>query len=357
MLHWPSNGFMWSSTITEPFETPIGDLNMDTTMTVIIAGIILLVLLMIWVVVAVNKLPNTQKIEESLSVPTILEISNALNIPTTEQMKTALSASLEEKKISDKIGKFTELSRNMEDSTRKFNQMLSKKSTRAQWGEWHLDEELSEAFPGIKMRKEVKELGNLKPDAHMRTPDGKILIVDSKFVYDTYQTIIETPDSKVETKKKLLTKFRGDVENHVNKIKTDYVQPGKGTHEFAFMFIPSEGVYHFLIENESKTVRWAASQGVVICSPMTLMANMHMLEIARMAQNMTNMHNEILDTHLRVKKSYEEFEEEWKILSKHLVNSLGKHTEVSGKINLLNKEISALSALDTKVSGESTEEE
>ena len=207
------------------------------------------------------------------------------------------------------------------------------------------------------MRKEVKELGNLKPDAHMRTPDGKILIVDSKFVYDTYQTIIETPDSKVKAKEKLLTKFRGDVETHVNKIKTDYVQPGKGTHEFAFMFIPSEGVYHFLIENESKTVRWAASQGVVICSPMTLMANMHMLEIARMAQNMTIMHNEILDTHLRVKKSYEEFEEEWKILSKHLVNSLGKHTKVSGKINLLNKEISALSALDTKVSGESTEEE
>ena len=234
--------------------------------------------------------------------------------------------------------------------------MLEKKSARANWGEWHLDSELSEAFPGIKIRKEVKELGNLKPDAHLRTPDGKILIVDSKFVYDTYGKILDTPDSQIKTKENLLTTFRKDVENHINKIKTDYVQPGKGTHEFAFMFIPSEGVYHFLIENESKTVRWAASQGVVICSPMTLMANMHMLEIARMAQNMTNMHNEILDTHLRVKKSYEEFEEDWMVLSKHLLNSLGKHTEVTGKINLLNKEIAALSALDKSIESGSEEE-
>ena len=321
-----------------------------------LAIIIGLLIANLWMLNSKASPPTATEIGQALTFPTTTDIATALAIPTPETITKALGASLNEQKISEKIGAFTELSRSMEDTTKKFNQMVSTKSKRAGWGEWHLDLELKEAFPGVKIRQEVKELGNLKPDAHMRTPDGKILIVDSKFVYDTYNKILETPETQVKTVEKLLTTFRGDIENHVNKIKTDYVQPGKGTHEFAFMFIPSEGVYHFLIENESKTVRWAATQGVVICSPMTLMANMHMLEIARMAQNMKEAHNEILDTHLRVQKSYGEFEEDWKILSKHLLNSLSKHTEVTGKLNLLNIEITALSALDKSIEGGAEEE-
>ena len=108
-------------------------------------------------------------------------------------------------------------------------------------------------------------------------------------------------------------------------------------------------VYEFLIDNESRTVRWAASQGVVICSPMTLMANMHMIEIARMAQNMTNMHNEILDAHLRVDKSYKEFEEQYKTLTDHLNKAVKKNNEVHGKVNEMSVQIASLSSIDKSI--------
>jgi DNA anti-recombination protein RmuC len=327
--------------------------------TAILIGIGIIILLMIanlFVMQGKKQPPTATEIGQALTFPTTPEIAGALNIPTTEQMKTALSASLEEKEISAKIGAFSTSAANMEEATRKFNQMVATKSKRAGWGEWHLDQELKEAFPSVKLRQEVKELGSLKPDAHMRTPDGKVLIVDSKFVYDTYNTYIETPETQVKKRENLLTTFRGDIKKHVLKIKDDYVQPGKGTHEFAFMYIPSTGVYEFLIDKESEIVRWAATQGVVICSPMTLMANMHMLEIARMAQNMSNMHNEILDAHLRVQKNYEDFEDKWKILTKHLTNALKQQKETQGAINLMDTEISALSALDKSI-GQGSEEE
>ena len=326
--------------------------------TAILIGIGIIILLMIanLFVMQGKKPPTATDIGQALTFPTTQDISQALNIPTTEQMKTALSASLEEKKISAKIGAFSDSAANMEEATRKFNQMVATKSKRAEWGEWHLDQELKEAFPNVKLRQEVKELGSLKPDAHMRTPDGKVLIVDSKFVYDTYNKYIETPETQVKTRENLLTTFRGDIKKHVLKIKDDYVQPGKGTHEFAFMYIPSTGVYEFLIDKESEIVRWAASQGVVICSPMTLMANMHMLEIARMAQNMSNMHNEILDAHLRVQKNYEDFEDKWKKLTKHLTNAMKQHKETEGAMNLMDTEISALSALGKSIEQGSEEE-
>ena len=92
---------------------------------------------------------------------------------------------------------------------------------------------LKEAFPGVKIRSEVKELGNLKPDAHLRTPDGKILIVDSKFVFDTYsrrRKMQDTPVSQVETVRRKATgaNIQKDVVKHVEKIRLDYIQPMKG---------------------------------------------------------------------------------------------------------------------------------
>jgi DNA anti-recombination protein RmuC len=300
--------------------------------------------------------PTALEIGQALTFPTTTDIVTALNIPKTEDMKIALSASLEEKQISEKIGNFTTLSAQMTEATTKFNQMVATKSKRAAWGEWLLDEELKETFPNVQIRSEVKELGNLKPDAHIRTPDGKILIVDSKFVYDSYDKIQNTPSSQKETVKKLQTQFRTDVTNHVNKIKSDYVHPGKGTHEVAYMYIPSMAVYEYLVGYESATVRWAASQGVVICSPVNLMANMHMLEIVRMAQNMSSLHNEILDAHLRIKNSFDAFDNEFKTLSNHLTNASNKRDEVSVLKEKLSSEIVGFSSITKSIADSSSKD-
>ena len=322
-------------------------------MAMVLAGIVVIIILMFANLMMLRERkdpPTAIEIGQALKFPTTTDIAQALKIPNTEEMQTALGASFTgEGGFSERIGAFTDLSRDMTEATRKFNQMVATKSRRAAWGEWHLEEELRETFPNVSIRSEVKELGNLKPDAHIRTPDGKILIVDSKFVYDSYNKIQDTPVSQVETVKKLQTTFRNDVKNHVNKIKSDYVQPGKGTHEVAYMYIPSMGVYEYLIENESATVRWAASEGVVICSPVNLMANMHMLEIVRMAQNMTSLHNEILDAHLRIKKSFGEFDEEYLKLSNHLKNAVGKRDEVTGLKEKLSSEIDGLSSIDKSI--------
>ena len=322
-------------------------------MAMVLAGIVIIIILMFANLMMLRERkdpPTAIEIGQALKFPTTTDIAQALKIPNTEEMQTALGASFTgEGGFSERIGAFTDLSRDMTEATRKFNQMVATKSKRAAWGEWHLEEELRETFPNVSIRSEVKELGNLKPDAHIRTPDGKILIVDSKFVYDSYNKIQDTPASQVETVKKLQTTFRNDVKNHVNKIKSDYVQPGKGTHEVAYMYIPSMGVYEYLVENESSTVRWAASEGVVICSPVNLMANMHMLEIVRMAQNMTSLHNEILDAHLRIKKSFGEFDDEYKKLSNHLKNAIGKRDEVTALKEKLSSEIDGLSSIDKSI--------
>ena len=303
----------------------------------------------------ISNLPQDGPLSFQETQDAIKVLTDKIKVPTNEDVTNALNASLTKQKISEKIGAFTELSGEMEEAIKKFNQMVASRSKRAGWGEWQLDQELSSAFPEVKIRKKVKELGNLIPDAHIRTPDDKILIVDSKFVYNTYEQILNTPETHTATIDDLHKTFRNDVEKHVTKIKDDYVQPGKGTHEFAFMYIPSTAVYEFLVENEPALVRKAASQGVVISSPMTLMANMHMLEIVRMAQNMTNRHNEILDAHLRIQKTYKDFEQLYTTLTEHIKKANNKTVEVTGKVNEMNSEINSLSTLDKSLEQVSNE--
>ena len=97
----------------------------------------------------------------------------------------------------------------------------------------------------------------------------------------------------------------------LKKIKNDYVQPGKGMHRVAYMYIPSNSVYDVLIWNFDVLMRKSASDGVMICSPVTLIANMDMLRMATIASHMSSMHNEILDAHDRITKEFIELEGEW----------------------------------------------
>jgi len=303
----------------------------------------------------ISELPQDKPLNFEETQNALKVLTNEIKVLTGKDVTQALNASLTEQKISEKIGSFTQLSGKMEEAINQFNQMVIKRSKRASWGEWQLSEELSAAFPEVKIRKKIKELGGLIPDAHLRTPDGKILIIDSKFVYDTYEIILNTPETQVETIKNLQKRFSDDVDKHVTKIRDDYVQPGKGTHEFAFMYIPSTAVYEFLVDKEPALIRKAASQGVVISSPMTLMANMHMLKIVRMAQNMSSRHNEILNAHMRIQKVYNDFEQAYTTLSDHIKNASNKNVEVAAKISEMNAEINSLSTLDKTLEKDSNE--
>ena len=72
-----------------------------------------------------------------------------------------------------------------------------------------------------------------------------------------------------------------------------------------------------------------------------------------MAQNMTSLHNEILDAHLRVKKSFGDFDEEYKKLSNHLKNAVGKRDEVTALKEKLSSEIDGLSSIDKSIGEDS----
>lgn len=294
-----------------------------------------------------NKQFDIEKLSNALSVPSVADIKTALDIPNAAMIEVALSASLENRGIAAQIGEFGTASKELKSVANDFNRMMLKKSSRASWGEWAMEEELKEIFSSVQIRKKVPEIGKI-PDAHVRI-DGKILCIDSKFVLDTFEKYQDTPETQIKARDTLMKRFEMDVKGHIEKIREDYVQPGKGTHPVAYMYIPSNSVYDFLIINCEALIRDGASAGVIICSPMTLIANMHMVRMATIASNMSSMHTEILAAHERIAKEFSELETEWGKLSNHAKNLTGKVSPVAAKVSALSGEVSGLRTLSSSL--------
>ena len=81
--------------------------------------------------------------------------------------------------------------------------------------------------------------------------DKKIVPIDSKFSLDNYNKILNS-DTEVE-RKAYEAEFRKDLKKRIDET-SKYIKPDENTMEFAFMFIPSEGIYYDLLVNKVWTL-------------------------------------------------------------------------------------------------------
>lgn len=105
--------------------------------------------------------------------------------------------------------------------------------------------------------------------------DEKIVPVDSKFSLENYNRLVR---ASTEEKAALEKAFVNDLKLRITET-AKYIRPNEGTMDFAFMFIPSEGIYYDLLtnqvgvgEDENLIQRAASKHKVIIVSPTSFLA-------------------------------------------------------------------------------------
>ena len=103
----------------------------------------------------------------------------------------------------------------------------------------------------------------------------KIVPIDSKFSLENYNRLIQAPESE---KPALEKAFVNDLKLRITET-AKYIRPEEDTMDFAFMFIPSEGIYYDLLvnqvgagEEENLIQRAASKHKVIIVSPTSFLA-------------------------------------------------------------------------------------
>lgn len=144
---------------------------------------------------------------------------------------------------------------------------------------------------------------------------GKILPIDSKFSMENYNKIIREKDP--ERKRSLSRDLVLDIKKRINETAR-YIRTKDDTFAFAFMFIPSEGVYYDMLvaevgvlkETSKDLIAYALSKNVIPVSPTSFYAYLqtilHGLRNVEMKESMDLVIKKIeqLDKHLRNYETY-----------------------------------------------------
>ena len=250
-----------------------------------------------------------------------------------ETVKGAIATCWKELGIDQDIRVIKQRADDIQNATQKLEMLFRVTRGRGEYGEFQLEQILKDLLPAkyVHIREKLPKIGKI-PDAHIITPKG-IICIDSKFPLENYRKMLETTD---ENQLQIYAyNFRRDVKNHIEKIKTDYVKPEEGTLSFAFGFIPSEGVYQYLTENEPELIAGAASEGVLIVSPATLAINLNLLSIGLRATEISEKAQQIQNNLTRLSAAIQELEDAWNILYGHIRNAYNKASDVTDKQNRL----------------------
>ena len=84
----------------------------------------------------------------------------------------------------------------------------------------------------------------------------KIIPVDAKFSLENYNKLMEEKNESVRST--MEKEFKADLKKRIDET-AKYVRPQESTTDFAFMFIPADGVFHrALYDSEMTTKLWLA---------------------------------------------------------------------------------------------------
>ncbi len=219
------------------------------------------------------------------TVDTRLSESSRRMSESSQQMHQSLTSQLGEsanliREVTAGLTKLDETNRQVvsfADQLQHLQDILKNPKQRGVLGEYYLETVLKNVLPPGRFQMQYRFTDGEIVDAVLFLEKGKILPVDSKFSLENYNRLVKERD--VLERERLEKLFRQDLKNRIDET-SKYIRPKENTMDFAFMFIPSEGVYYDLLINEVGTATSARDlidyafrdKKVIIVSPTSFLA-------------------------------------------------------------------------------------
>ncbi len=235
---------------------------------------------------------------------------------------------------------------------RNLQDILKNPKHRGILGEYYLETLLKNAMePGsyaMQYRLGKDEDGkDLIPDAVVFVKE-KIIPVDSKFSLENYNRISEAEDGVERDRLEKL--FVNDLKNRILET-SKYIQPSKGTMDFAFMFIPHEAIYYDLLvnkigstqeDNENLIQRAASKYHVIIVSPTSFLAYLQTVLQALHAMKIEETAQDIIKRVSDLGKHLQKYSEYHGKLGNAVSTVVNHYNASTGEFRKINKDVAKI---------------
>jgi len=257
--------------------------------------------------------------------------------------EAALENLWRDSRLEEKIGELNTHAREIKTTHLSIENMLRVPKERASLGEMGLECILSDQLPPSMYGIRARIPNGRVPDAHIRSTAGTICI-DSKFPLDNYRAMV---GSEGRERERLKSRFIKDVRGHLEKVSRDYVSRD-GTADFAFAYIPSEGVYYFLVEEANSMLMDFARRGVQVVSPLTLSHKLEIVKAGAHAMKLSQEAEEVREELKRLERGFRRLDESWRVFYNHLRNAHNKAGDLDSNYRELREEFQRVKELEGK---------
>ncbi|HEY4523446.1 MAG TPA: DNA recombination protein RmuC [Candidatus Paceibacterota bacterium] len=267
---------------------------------------------------------------------------------STRHMQTQFGESTKiVRDVTDRLAKLDETNRqvvNFADQLRNLQDMLKNPKQRGVFGEYYLETLLKNAFQPKDYQMQYKFKDGEIVDAVLFMGD-KIIPIDSKFSLENYNRIIEESDPT--RKDELEAVFKQDLKKRIDET-SKYIRPQEGTTEFAFMFIPAEGIYYDLLVNKVGAVKvntrdlidYAINEKKVhVVSPTTFYVTLQSMSQGMRAYQIQESTKEILKNVSQLERHLKAFADYHTKLGGHLQTSVNAYNSASKEFGKIDKDV------------------
>ena len=325
---------------------------------IVLAGSLLGLYFLIKKQINKNSQDNSKEIESKLE-----SFIEAFKLTSAENLNKQLQDSKQDQKnmeirFSETINKLTKELEKIKGTNEQVltfaNQMktlekiLGNQKQRGILGEIQLENLLANVLPPELFQMQYSFNNGEAVDAVIKV--GEFIIpIDAKFSLDNYNKMIESDETETDKLNDLEKKFKNDIKNRIDET-AKYIRPNEGTVDYAYMFIPADGLYQDLLNNkvgslkinQRDLVSYAYQKKVMIVSPMSLFP---MLQVTNKALNNMKVEESINEIQMNIEK-----------LGNHLNAYLTYHEKLGNSIstvvnqyNVTNKEFKKIDKDITKL--------
>jgi DNA recombination protein RmuC len=178
---------------------------------------------------------------------------------------------------------------------------------------------------------------------------GKVIPVDSKFSLNNYNRLVEAKDP---ADKAIYEKaFINDLKLRIAET-AKYIRPTEKTTDFAFMFIPHEGIYYDLLSNkvgageENLIQRSAGKHKVIIVSPTSFLAYLQTVLQGLKAMEIEEKAQDIIKNVERLSGHLAKYEEYYEKIGNTLATTVNHYNAGYKELSKIDKDV-------TRITGES----
>ncbi len=295
------------------------------------------------------------------------ELMQQINKDVNEQMRSIQesvnSKLLHVEKSVAEVGESSKQVFHVADQLKELQNILKNPKQRGILGEYYLETVLQNVLPPDSFKMQYAFNDGEIVDAAVFVK-GKVIPVDSKFSLENYNRFAEAADGqdKVNYEKA----FLNDLKLRITET-AKYIRPTEGTMDFAFMFIPHEGIYYDLLSNhigagEDNFIQRAAGKyKVIIVSPTSFLAYLQTVLQGLKALEIEEKAQDIIKNVEKLRGHIERYEEYYNKLGATLSTTVNHYNAGYKELGKLDKDILRITgetagieviALDKPVRGE-----